>query len=114
MRNQIVSKYAFDLYSVNSNIDYIPNTEYLNRIILEWFDEGVMLCGVVHSHSNSCRCLSKQDINFALSIINNSCGQVSQLFFPIVIPKLDNLPVQFLPYSVDAYGEVKLINYKIL
>lgn len=114
VQNQIVCRYAFDIYSNNSDISYQPNTEYLNTIIRNWFDENIMLCGVVHSHSPDCEYLSKQDINFALSIINNSCGQVSQLFFPIVIPKVDNLPVQFLPYSVDAYGEVKLINYKIL
>lgn len=83
--NGIVSEFAFDIGTDNSNNGmYYPNVDILNKCIEQWQENNTQLYGIIHSHFNTANTLSQADIVYIKQImlsINSTA-----MFFPIAFP----------------------------
>lgn len=64
---------------------YTPDVDLLNRTIARWQTQGIMFCGIVHSHPPGQHMLSEGDMIYIQTIMDSLPEQISELFFPIVI-----------------------------
>lgn len=71
----------------NDRAVYIPNTEKLNSIIEECSKYGIEFAGIYHSHPIGQETLSNDDIAYINSVFENMPESITELYFPIVIPK---------------------------
>ena len=83
-RNGIICKYTFD-YGLELGDFYVPNTEYLNRIISLWQNEGISTLAIYHTHPHGYDELSPVDIQYASNLLE-FCS-ISNFYFFIVIPQ---------------------------
>ena len=65
---------------------YTPNVNFLNRVIAQWQAQGITFCGIVHSHPPGQHNLSQADLSYIEAILAHMPAQISELFFPIVVP----------------------------
>lgn len=65
---------------------YTPNVDFLNRIIAQWLEQGITFCGIIHSHPPGQRQLSEADLSYIRAIRDCMPEQISELYFPIIIP----------------------------
>ena len=66
---------------------YVPDVNMLNNVLIEWQEDGISFYGLFHSHPSTQETLSQDDIEYITMIMHNLAQTVSQLYFPIVIPK---------------------------
>ena len=66
---------------------YIPNIEKLNSVIEKWNSSGIEFVGMFHSHPIGQETLSMDDIEYIHSVFDSMPDSVTELYFPIVIPK---------------------------
>lgn len=64
---------------------YRPNTEYLNKQIARWQDDGIEFRGVFHSHFAEVKTLSNGDIKYINEIIMAMPDSVKYLYFPLYV-----------------------------
>lgn len=87
-RDGIVCSYFHDIAPQSAySAVYTPNIGVLNRQIQTWRADNIRFCGIVHSHPNGQITLSAQDQYYIQTIIHIVPNTISQLFFPIIIPK---------------------------
>lgn len=66
---------------------YVPDVKKLNRILTDWQREGISFIGLFHSHLTGQETFSQDDIEYITMVMLSLPPTVSQLYFPIVIPK---------------------------
>ena len=66
---------------------YVPDVKKLNSVLVDWQREGIIFFGLFHSHPTGQETLSQDDIRYINAIMLSLPPTVSQLYFPIVIPK---------------------------
>ena len=71
---------------------YEPNVALLNKAIEDWAAEGIAFCGIIHSHLPGVELLSQEDLEYMDIILNAMPQGITQLYFPIMIPKEKILP----------------------
>lgn len=87
-QNGIIGFAEFDSGTVQSeSAVYIPDVERLNSVIEKWSCSGIEFVGVFHSHPIGQETLSKDDIEYIHSVFDSMPDSVTELYFPIVIPK---------------------------
>ena len=87
-QNGIIGFAEFDSGSVQSDCAvYIPNVEKLNSVIEKWSSSSIEFVGMFHSHPIGQETLSKDDKEYIHSIFDSMPDSVTELYFPIVIPK---------------------------
>lgn len=66
-----IDQFAYDSGLVSLRDEYVPNTEKLNRTLVEWRRQGILFAGLIHSHQ--CRTkLSYADLEYAKSILQTT------------------------------------------
>ncbi len=96
-QNGVVTLFEFDTVELAQRGDfYIPNIIYLNSIIAEWQTGYIEFLGVFHTHPKSAETLSGADRTYIERIMQTMPESVSQLYFPVVIPRDD-------VYAFSAY-----------
>lgn len=100
--NHIVPDRGFGDYD-----QYIPDTELLNRIIIQWAERNISLMGIYHTHFVGCTELSNGDMRY-ISRIMDSAGEGSILYFPIVIPNKS-----VIAYRAEKKGSLSILFNKI-
>lgn len=93
--DNVINRFYFDSNNHN-NEHYSPNIDKLNKVIEEWYFDGAYFAGIVHSHYNDCRFLSKADIEYARNILSEC--ELSEVFFPIVTYNNDSVIIT--PYLI--------------
>lgn len=73
-RQGIVCAFYFDKGNYNPE-SYTPSISKLNAKISERAGQGIMFCGVIHSHHNDCRLFSDTDKEYALTV-RKSVGDI--------------------------------------
>ena len=87
-QNGIIGFAEFDSGTVQSDCAvYIPNVEKLNSVIEKWKRSGIEFVGMFHCHPIGQETLSKGDIEYIHSVFDSMPDSVTELYFPIVIPK---------------------------
>ena len=87
-QNGIICFAEFDSGTVQSDCAvYIPNVEKLNSVIEKWNRSGIEFVGMFHSHPIGQETLSGEDIEYIKTIFDSMPDNVTELYFPIVIPK---------------------------
>lgn len=84
----ITSTYAIDLglHSFDSYDHYYPDIKKLNQIINDWAEKGISFYGIFHSHFPGGKQLSLGDKKYIFQIMMAMPQEVSELFFPIILP----------------------------
>lgn len=87
-QNGIIGFAEFDSGTVKSDCAvYIPNVKKLNSVIEKWNRWGIEFVGMFHSHPIGQETLSMDDIEYIHSVFDSMPDSVTELYFPIVIPK---------------------------
>ena len=63
---------------------YIPDAKTLNRVIGEWYNNGIFFIGFVHSHAQGREQLSPCDVRYAEKI-KTACG-MTEILMLIYLP----------------------------
>ena len=86
--NNLISIYCFDkMKIIFDKAEYIPNTDFLSKVIDDWNKSGIRFYGIFHSHCTGCEELSDADILYIQQIMSELTDTYNYLFFPIVLPK---------------------------
>ena len=86
---QMVSCAVFDKsVPIMKKAQYIPDTIFLNQVLMEWAQSGIEFLGMFHSHPVGATKLSGQD-EIYISEILQSLPENQTFWFPIVIPKIE-------------------------
>ena len=87
-QNGIIGFAEFDSGTLQSDCAvYIPTVEKLNPVIEKWNRSGIEFVGMFHSHPIGQETLSKDDVEYIHSVFDSMPDSVTELYFPIVIPK---------------------------
>ena len=81
VRDGTICAYYFDEGN-SSPTEYKPDTQKINSVIQTWAKERIAFAGIVHSHPNGLKLLSKGDEEYARNILNDT--KLEKLIFPIV------------------------------
>ena len=83
-----VVEFYFDNSGITEENLYIPDITTLNRVISEWFQNGVYFAGFVHAHPKENPRLSWADVDYAQRI-KKICHMKSVLMM-LYIPETDD------------------------
>ena len=109
-KNNIITKFEFDKGTIlSSNRHYYPNTEKLNACIEEWKNRDIQFYGIVHSHLQDERVLSRGDRKYIQVIMQAMPKDVRFLYFPIVLPQMKVVSFE----AVRLGNEINIINSDI-
>lgn len=87
-RFEVIDTVVFDSSEIRlDSAVYVPDVNMLNNVLIEWQEDGISFHGLFHSHPSTQETLSQDDIEYITMIMHNLAQTVSQLYFPIVIPK---------------------------
>lgn len=85
-KSDTVLKVVYDCKKSNF-ASYQPNNNLLNSSLSEWQQNEIDFLGIFHTHYPSCTSLSACDEEYIKEIMQNLKGEISVLYFPIVIAK---------------------------
>ena len=87
-RENVIDSVVFDVkHKEYDKAVYIPDTDNLNNTISQWNENGICFMGVFHSHPVDQETLSSDDIEYIKSIFCSMPESITELYFPVVIPK---------------------------
>lgn len=96
---------------------YVPNYEYLNKVIDKWNKGEIKFCGMLHTHPLGYPKLSYGDVCYSKEILLNN-PQMHQLYFGITQDDLDKFKIIMYLFIKDqdsneiTYGDISdLIQY---
>ena len=98
IKNNVICEYYFDVSAKCSDSTYLPSIDVLNLVIREWNERNVKFIGIVHSHANSYNVPSKNDIDYAKTILKTNRA-LTFLILPIVTVDKGNIHIDFYKYS---------------
>jgi len=88
----VITEFIFDIGLTGGDIGhYYPNTDKLNRVLVEWQKFGIEFYGIVHSHFNCDNSLSLDDQLYIRKIMMAMPNTIRMLYFPIVFPRKEIL-----------------------
>lgn len=87
-QNGIIGFAEFDSGAIQmESAVYVPDVEKLNSVIEKWNSSGIEFVGMFHSHQIGQETLSGDDIEYIKTIFDSMPDSITELYFPIVIPK---------------------------
>ena len=92
----LITHYYFDATGISRPDGYIPDVEAVNRMLSEeWMPNGILMLGIVHSHSNG--------------IDVPSCGDIA--YGAQILAALDTVEEFYLPIVTVENGEFRMASY---
>ena len=77
----IIDEYIFDPGKLESTIEFAPNVDYMQRILMRWSNQGIRFLGIIHSHIMG-SALSDRDILMARRILE--CNEhIDYILMPV-------------------------------
>lgn len=80
-----VVAFHFDATGTTTENQYVPDTVTLNRVIAEWFRNGITFAGFVHTHNKDAPKLSWADTDYAQAV-KEAC-QMESVLMLLYIPE---------------------------
>ena len=85
-KNGIIQFVVYDEGVKNEKMcSYTPNAEKLNLVSREWQEQGILFCGIFHTHFFGVKTLSEGDLTYIKTIMKQMPIEIERLFFPIVV-----------------------------
>lgn len=89
MKNGVISAFVLDNSEQKTeSAEYSPNTQFLNRQIEKWADEGIEFCGILHSHPSGQTTLSGSDMEYIKELYHVN-PWLEKTYFPLIIDGCD-------------------------
>lgn len=89
MKNGVISAFVLDNSEQKTeSAEYSPNTQFLNRQIEKWADEGIEFCGILHSHPSGQTTLSGSDMEYIKELYHVNLW-LEKTYFPLIIDGCD-------------------------
>ena len=82
-----VVRFHFDAAGITMENLYAPDVTTLNRVISEWFQEGIYFAGFVHTHTKEATKLSWADTDYAQTV-KKAC-QMESVLMLLYIPETE-------------------------
>lgn len=83
----IITEFYFDEHGLSSANGYAPNVQMINNMLInDWMPRGILMVGIVHSHSNGNGVPSCGDISYGIRILD-ALDTVDRFYLPIVAEK---------------------------
>lgn len=80
----LVTEFYFDAYGKSTPNSYTPDIQSINEILInDWMPRGVLMVGIVHSHSNNIPFPSCGDIRYGIRILQ-ALDTVDKFYLPIL------------------------------
>lgn len=98
---------AITVYAVDKNqksqhpCTYIPDVAMLNQVIQQWYQEGLVLMGVFHTHHFGVRTLSDGDQAYIQKVMSAAPREVSRMYFPVIVMPVKEVVV----YTATRAGD---------
>jgi len=84
-KHGVVDQILFDqAKSIHDSGKYIPNVQYLNKMIDIWQIDGIEFYGMFHSHKMDWSTLSGDDKKYIRHIMESMPDVIHTLYFPLV------------------------------
>lgn len=95
----VITEYYFDTTGRSSPNGYAPDVNAINEMLIkDWMPRGILMVGIVHSHSNGNSVPSCGDINYGIRILQ----------------ALDTVDRFYLPIMAVNDGEIQMNGYVIM
>lgn len=89
MKDGVISAFVLDNSEQKTeSAEYSPNTQFLNRQIEKWADEGIEFCGILHSHPSGQTTLSGSDMEYIKELYHVN-PWLEKTYFPLIIDGCD-------------------------
>lgn len=104
MKNGVISAFVLDNSEQKTeSAEYSPNTQFLNRQIEKWADEGIEFCGILHSHPSGQTTLSGSDMEYIKELYHVNLW-LEKTYFPLIIDGCD-----MIVYAVEkSNGKIEV------
>lgn len=104
MKNGVISAFVLDNSEQKTeSAEYSPNTQFLNRQIEKWADEGFEFCGILHSHPSGQTILSGSDMEYIKELYHVNLW-LEKTYFPLIIDGYD-----MIVYAVEkSNGKIEV------
>lgn len=104
MKNGVISAFVLDNSEQKTeSAEYSPNTQFLNRQIEKWADEGIEFCGILHSHPSGQTTLSGSDMEYIKELYHINLW-LEKTYFPLIIDGCD-----MIVYAVEkSNGKIEV------
>lgn len=80
----VITEYYFDATGRSSPNGYVPDVNAINEMLTnDWMPRGILMVGIVHSHSNGNSVPSCGDINYGIRILQ-ALDTVDRFYLPIM------------------------------
>lgn len=87
----IITEFYFDEHGISSTNGYAPNVQMINEMLIyDWMPRGILMVGIVHSHSNGNGVPSCGDISYGVRILQ-ALDTVDRFYLPIVTAQEGNI-----------------------
>lgn len=104
MKNGVISAFVLDNSEQKTeSAEYSPNTQFLNRQIEKWADEGIEFFGILHSHPSGQTTLSGSDMEYIKELYHVNLW-LEKTYFPLIIDGCD-----MIVYAVEkSNGKIEV------
>lgn len=104
MKDGVISAFVLDNSEQKTeSAEYSPNTQFLNRQIEKWADEGIEFCGILHSHPSGQTTLSGSDMEYIKELYHVN-PWLEKTYFPLIIDGCD-----MIVYAVEkSNGKIEV------
>ena len=104
MKDGVISAFVLDNSEQKTeSAEYSPNTQFLNRQIEKWADEGIEFCGILHSHPSGQTTLSGSDMEYIKELYHVNLW-LEKTYFPLIIHGCD-----MIVYAVEkSNGKIEV------
>ena len=102
-RDGVIRHFIADPGAKTSCASYSPDVAFLNPKIVQWKREGILFCGVVHSHPRGITHPSEADRQYAAQILE-IFKSIDKLWIPIVQPGVGFNQFDILGYYAELEG----------
>lgn len=111
-KDGVITVYAVDKNQKSQHpCTYIPDVAMLNQIIGQWYQEGLVLMGVFHTHHFGIRTLSDGDKAYIQKIMSTAAQEIHNMYFPIVVMPAKEVVV----YTATRTGDrIKIVEEAIV
>ena len=82
-----VTEFYFDATGTTTENQYVPDVATLNRVIAEWFRNGIEFAGFVHAHTKDAPRLSWADTDYAQTV-KRAC-QMESVLMLLYLPETE-------------------------
>ena len=93
-KGSLICRFQADKGEESCPCFYRPNVDFLNEVLDIWEEEGIVFCGVVHSHPDGSPLLSPADLRYAQAVVQ-AMPDISPILFPLVTKSEGEIDIAF-------------------